>query len=426
MNNQKNIVIVIDCVDKGLVNAVKKIENKLGYKLKPIALVSKKFSLLDEYKNSDRTYFKEIICDFDDLSELQKTLKPIQDKILVSCCRYEAAMSDYAKAIPFMPYISTPTESSLLWSTEKKFMRDRLRDFDDSLIPKYKHLKVFNSIEIDDIIKNFTFPVIVKPNGLRLSLLVTKCDTPNELSTILANTFNLIAGVYKKEGGVGVPSVLVEEFIVGELYSIDAYIKPDGEVYCMPPIRTVTANDKGLEGFYGCEFILPVQLNKQEVSKAYETAILSIKALNLRACSAHVELYRCNDGKWKIVELGPRLGGHRDELYFGAYGVDHFYNDLAFRIGLPLEIPKPTGEFISCMGIYPETEGVIKSINNLSDAGKLEGVVSIDAKMNPGDRAVFAQNGGKSAVHASLVSDSIENLTLLIEKVRNIVNIDTE
>ncbi len=171
---------------------------------------------------------------------------------------------------------------------------------------------------------------------------------------------------------------------------------------------------------------LCLHLSENDIANAYKVSKSAIRALNLRSCTAHVELYKCNDSTWKIVELGPRIGGHRDELYGGAYGIDHYYNDLASRIGLELELPQVIKKYVSCLGIYPETEGEIVSIEGVDNALLIESVNSVDLKMNPGDKAIFANNGGRSAVHASLSNDSPEVLIEDIEKIRNTIKIKTK
>ena len=425
LDEVRDVVVSVRGVEPGLLTAVKKLEKRLGRPLKGIDLVDRK-AVNNKYRIKDETgLFTEIICDFDNTTELQRALKPYADTALVATCRLEEAMKDFNKAMLFLPYVSASTESSLLWCTQKALMRDRLHAYDPELVPKYVNLASYDAASFAEAIKDFSFPVIVKPNGLYASLLVSRCDTIEELTACMIRTFEVIEEVYARGDGTGVPSVLVEEMIQGDMYSVDAYIGPEGEFYSLPPVQVITAHSLGLPGFYSYRHIVPTALSEERTNGAYEVARASVRALNLRSTTAHIELFLSPTG-WKIIELGPRIGGYREDLYREAYGIDHHYNDLLVRLGLEPEIPTKALKHAAGVNIYAEEEGMITEISGLDEARKLPSVVMLGTNAQVGDMALFADKGGELIVDAILSNEDPEQLEADVARLRELVTITVE
>ncbi len=394
---KKDIVLVIDRVEAGLVPACIKIEKKLGYRLTGIRLVSKEYKNMPDttYSKDETGFFHEIVVDYDDSDELQVILKKIKDRILVLNCRDEGSIQAFIKIIPFLPNVKTPNETTLRWATEKDLMRNMLAAYDPSLVPKYIKLPKESIEKLDEKMAGFSFPVIVKPAGLNTSMLVSKCENLEELKNVLQNSYKIIEEVYEQQRGNGEPILLVEEFIKGEMYSIDAYAMPDGEnILCLPPVKVITANDMGLEGFYGYERIVPADLSASDIQEANQTAINAVRALNLRSCTTHIELYKTASG-WKIIEVGPRIGGYRQLLYELSYGIDHYYNDLVSRInGLEPIMPEHPVATAVCANFYPEKEGKLISIEGIKEVRALSTNVNVRQFVKTGDYVTSAKNGG--------------------------------
>ncbi len=420
---EKDIVLTIDVVEPGLVNAVKLMSKKLGRPIKGLSLVHTGFADYPGRPVDQTGLFDEIIVNFDDKDELQKAIKPYADRILAVTTRYEDAIHHLRQVIPFLPYVNAPTESSLIWSTEKPLMRDRLRAYDEKLVPKYEYMEPGDMPKLDKIIRGFKYPVIVKPGSLWSSYLVTQCNTESELKKCLKETFEIIKDVYARERRETNPVVLIEEMMVGDMYSTDAYVSQNGDVYCLPLVKVITGESIGLPGFYSYRHIIPVPLTKKEVEAAFEAAKGSIRALNLRATTTHIELFYTKDG-WKIIEIGARMGGYRDALYRESFGIEHYYNDIAVRAGVELMLPGKAVQHAAGINIYPEKEGIISSIEGIEEARKLESVVYVDAHANSGDKALFANHGGIVIVDGILSNKSAKKLEEDVAKVRKLVKIN--
>lgn len=421
----RDTILTVNIVEPALVSAVHKHAQELGRDLKGIVLIDRTYAkeaLERDFPRDKTGLFTEILCDFDDQDELQRILMPYTDRLLAVTCRYENSMHNFRKLIPFVPYLPCPSESSLLWSLEKPMMRDRLSNYDRSLTPKYQYMEETDVPHVMELIQDFDFPVIVKPSELAESLLVTRCETEEDLKVCLDETFKVIGDIYEREHRENTPGLLVEEFMEGTMYSTDAYVTNEGEIFCLPLVEVVTAHSIGLPGFYSYRHIIPVGLPPEEVEAAFDVSRAAIKALNLRASSTHIELFRTQQG-WKIIELGARIGGYRGALYREAYGVDHFYNDLAIHMGKKPVMPGEPIAHAAGFNIYAEEEGIIESITGVEESQKLESVVFVEAHAEPGEEALFAQNGGRYIVDGILSNKDPEQLEKDMAKIRELVKI---
>lgn len=418
----RDTILTINSVEPDLVRAVKLHSKKMGKHLKGLVLIHKEYAPSSARQKDSTGLFKEIICDFDNKDELQTVLKPYANKLIAATCRFEHSIDAFRQVIPFLPYVHKTSETSLIWSTKKTLMRDRLRNYDPALVPQYRYIQRDALHSLKKLINDFEFPVIVKPDSLAKSLLVSHCNSEAELKTCLNRTFKVIDQVYAREHRYDKPLVLIEEMMQGEMYSTDAYITHEGEIFCLPLVRVITAQSIGLPGFYGYRCIIPTGLSKLEAEAAFEASRKAVRALNLSSTTAHIELFKTKQG-WKIIEVGARIGGYRQDLYRQAYGIEHFYNDLAVRMGMKPEIPANPIKHASALNIYAEEEGIIASIEGIDEARKLSSVVYLKTHAKSGDLALFASNGGDLIVDAILSNVDPKKLERDVIKVTQLVKI---
>ena len=421
--NVRDTILTINSADPEYVRAINQHSREMGIELKGLSLIDKAYDREAPDRVKDTTgVYQEIICDFDNPYALQMALSPYMYRLLAVSTDYESAVQPLNKVLPFLPYIPKPSESSLLWSTEKPLMRDRMSTYDTKLTPKYQYMEASDVSNVDDLVKDFEFPVIVKPSDLAKALLVTECKDMKDLKKCLKHTFEVIDEVYSREHRRNTPSVLIEEFMQGDMYSTDAYVTTDGDIYCLPLVKVVTADSIGLPGFYSYRHIIPVSLSPSEVKAAFEAARSSVRALNLCATSTHIELIYTSNG-WKIIELGARMGGYRQLLYKEAYGVEHYYNDLSVRMGNKPVMPGKPIKHAAGVNIYSDQEGIIESIEGINEASKLESVIFVRTRAKAGDEALFASNGGDLIVDGILSNTDADKLESDVARLRQLVKI---
>lgn len=390
------------------------------------AVIHDQKRLLDSQKES-LVFFDEVLkCDFNSPSSITKALLPYEGQIRAVTCRAESQILNFAKIVPHLSYLKVPTSESLEWSVNKLMMRKRFRSYDKSISPNYSIVQDDSKETVDKIVEKIGFPLIIKPTGLAQSLLVTIAYHREELQDALKTIFKKIKKVYKDTEKLGDPSVLVEEYMEGTMYSIDAYVNSLGKIYFCPIVDVKTGRSIGFDDFFGYLQTTPTILNKENEVKAQEVCEKAIHALGLRSCTAHVELMKTESG-WKVIELGPRIGGFRDMMYRLSFDIDHTQNDLYIRIPKKPRIKKSVKGYTAAMKIYAHKEGVIKSLKGIKKIQELESFYSFASSIKQvGERVKFAKNGGKSVFNIILFNKDRSRLLADIRRLEKTVHIEVE
>lgn len=361
-------------------------------------------------------------CDFSSHLAIQRALMPYKDRLLAVTCRAERNIPLLKKAVPHIPYINTPTELSLDWTTDKIRMRQLLRNYDKSISPKYLVAHDANSETLDRIERNVGFPLIIKPAGLAASLLVTLCYHREELEANLKNTVKKINQIYKKKKGRGEPQILVEEFMEGAMFSVDIYVNQRGVTYATPLVHVKTGRSVGFDDFFGYMRITPVVLKPHKVENARKVAGKAVEALGLRSTTCHIELMKTEDG-WKIIELGPRIGGFRHEMYELSYGMDHSLNDILIRMPKKPILHKKVRGYTVVMQFYAFKKGKLQSLGGINKIRKLESFHNIDVSKKLGEMCDFARNGDDPVFTITLFNKNRSRVLADIRRLEQTVKI---
>ena len=364
-----------------------------------------------------------IYADFSSTQKLQQALAPYKERFLAVTCRAEKNIPLFKKVIPHVPYINTPSELSLDWTTDKVKMRQLLRNYDKSISPKFAVVHDASKETLDRIERTVGFPLMIKPSGLAASLLVTLCYHREELEANLKNTVTKINRIYKERKGRGEPQILVEEFMEGVMYSIDAYVNQRGVIYYTPLVHVRTGRDVGYEDFFGYMRITPVNLKPHKIEDAKKVAEKAIEALGMRSTTCHVELMKTEDG-WKVIELGPRVGGFRHEMYQLSYGIDHSLNDILIRIPKKPIISKKVKGYTSVMQFYARKKGKLSRIDGINKVRKLESFKRIDVIKKVGDMCDFARNGDSPVFTIVLFNKDRSRLLADIRRLEQAIRIN--
>ena len=417
-------VVAIGRVERPLLEACKKLARDFSVEVRGFLLVDTHFIASASYDGDEIDgFFKKCIIDFDNTSQVTDFFASLEGDDILFHCREERAIQDYAKILRLVKGAYTQTPESLEVSTVKSSMRECFLSFDPSISPQYIELKSMSDYD-EEKIKSLSFPVIVKPTGLDSSFLVSKCTEPSELRPLVQKTFAELEAVFAYHHGAGAKSVIVEEFLEGKLFSIDAYVDNSGSITYLPPIRYITSNEVGREGFYCYRSKTDHGLTDSEIGAANECAGKAIQAVGLVNSSVHLELCESVSG-WKIIELGPRIGGGRQVLYNKAYGFDHFYNDLLIHYGKQPIISQLWHRYASGFCVYADTEGTITAIEGIDMAKRIESVDSINTNLSIGQQASFVQNGGDYVLDCKMSNNSSSILDADFEKVRGILRVIT-
>jgi len=422
MEINKNIILFVGKAPLEDISAFRK-KTKKQYRL---ALAYSDKPSKETLKKREGVFDILIKMNYRSETTILESLRPHLDELLAVTCRSEAKIPEFTKIIPLVPYLRTPTIQSLLWSVNKLSMRRRFRSYNKKMTPKYRIVENASKKTIKEITNRFNLPVVLKPTGLAQSLLVSICYHEEDLEKNLLKAFTKLKklnGEYKDKGHA--PTMLVEEFMDGDMYSVDGYVNSRGTIYFCPMVSITTGQSVGFDDFFGYKQITPTKLKTSSINAAKEVATDAIHALGLRSSSAHVELMKTEDG-WKVIEVGPRVGGFRNTMYELSYDIDHTENDVLIRIPRKPIIPKTVLGHSAAMKFFAKKEGVIKSITGMKKAQELKSFHKINIHKRVGDRAFFAKNGGKSVFNIILHNKDRSKLLADIRRLEKLVNIDTK
>jgi hypothetical protein len=253
-------------------------------------------------------------------------------------------------------------------------------------------------------------------------LLVTIAYHADELEDSLKRVFRKINKLQKEKNSQATPSVLVEQYMEGDMYSVDGYVNSRGTVYFTPFCYVKTGRDVGYDDFFAYQTIAPSKLNKHSAEQAREQSKKAVHALGLRSTTVHVELMKTEEG-WKIIEVGPRVGGFRDTMYYLSFGIDHSANDFFMRIPKEPRIPRTIKGHTAVLKIFAHREGKITKITGVKKAQELKSFYSITEHKKTGDRAVFAKHGGDSIFNITFFNKDRSRLLADIRRFEQMVKI---
>ncbi len=424
----KDTIIFVNAIRPKTFQALRDYEAVSGRKLTPIVLVDEKikksiFACNGQYSLPEKV--EVLTADFSSAASLRRILKPYENRILAITAQYENCIQELRAVLPYFPYLPTPTETSLVWATEKKLMRKMLEAYDSQLVPGYMEIVDDTPETIKKIEETMDYPIVVKPSGLEGSLLVSYVKNRQELESTLRQTFAAAQAAYDTWVKRQKPALLVEEFMLGDMYTIDIYVDESGDCYFTPIIGDIVGRKVGYDDLFGYCAFLPSGLSDSEIDKCQMTAKNACHALGLRSVTAHVELMRTATG-WKIIELGPRIGGYRYELYERAYGINHIVNDIRNRAGEKPDIPTELKQYVSVFDMYARQEGTLKAVYGIEKAKNLSSFFYLKQNIFVGEEVKFAKNGGDVVVNIMLSNPDKAQLDKDIAAMEAAVTFDVE
>lgn len=415
---EKNIIAFVGGFKSQSVDTIRQFGKKQGVQYKVMVIQDLKYAPGTRVPEYDIL----VQVDFNRPEKIAEALLPYQDRLLAISCRNEPNIARFAKVVSAVPYLRTPTSESLTWATDKYEMRKRFKLYDPKITPKFTRIKDATIAERKRIIQKISFPMIVKPANLSGSLFVSICYHEEELKMAIAVGFRKLKRAYEKDKRMEEPKIIAEQYMEGDIYSVDSYVNSRGTVYHTPLVRVKTGKDIGHQDFYGYQQMTPTILKTDTIKKAQIVAETAIHALGLRSTTAHTELMKI-DNEWKVIEVGPRVGGARDVLYRLSCGIDHYLNDMLIRMPRKPIIPKKCNGTAVYMKWFLPKEGTITSMTGIKKIEQLESFYKIEVNKKIGDRATFARSGGRSIFNLYMYNADRAKLLADIRRVEQLVRI---
>jgi D-alanine-D-alanine ligase-like ATP-grasp enzyme len=420
----RDIIVYVSFLPVGAVESIRAYEKSIKRKFK-IMLI--KDVNMEQKKETTTNAGVDICitCDLNTPRKIAEALAPYQDQLYAITCRADKHIARFIKIIPHVPYLRTPTTESLIWSTDKLEMRRRFALLAKKFTPKYAVVKENTKAERKRVIEKVGFPMIFKPTNLAESFLVSVCYHEEDLESAIEQAYKRIKKVYIENKRIEKPRMMVEEFMEGDMYSVDAYVNSRGRIYFCPMVRVVTGKNVGRDDFSNYIHLSPTGLKQRSIERAHEAATVGIHALGLRSTTAHVELIKVDD-EWKLIEIGPRIGGFRAKLHALSCDIDHSLNDILIRLPKKPIIPKKCKGFAATFKWYPKKEGRITRLQGIKKCQELKSFVELNMLKKIGDMCYSAKRGGSAVFTITLYNADRGRLLADMRRVEQLIDVQIE
>lgn len=146
-----------------------------------------------------------------------------------------------------------------------------------------------------DGLRDFQYPIIIKPSDRSGSLGVSKISSPVEYYPAIEHAMEVS---FKHEA-------MIEEFIDGREISVE-FISYHGHHY---PLQITDKVTTGAPHFVELEHHQPSTLSKEMYETIYSITQRALNALGITNGASHSEYKITQDGRIAIMEIGARMGG---------------------------------------------------------------------------------------------------------------------
>lgn len=356
-------------------------------------------------KYPDKKFKNRVVCDFSTVDSILSTVDSIQLKQPIDgiITTYEAYVLDASR---IAHHLSLPglSEETAQACTDKELMRTLFAKAPEKISPDFR--VVTDENDLIEFAQDHSFPLMLKPSNLAKSLLVTKNNSFSELLANYRKSLDLVDGIYAKYAPSRQPKLIVEEFLEGPIFSVDAFVDKNGEPHVLENIVDYqTGYDIGFNDNFHYSRILPSRLPQKEIDAIRHVAAVGCRALGMTSSPAHVEIILTGDGP-RIVEIGARNGGYREHMHWLANGIDITANAIALSLNQLPDITPKRNDYMGVFELFPKTPGNFAGISNEDGLRKLPSLDSLNIKVGLGKFVGKAADGYKTCAIVMLVNSN--------------------
>ena len=301
-----------------------------------------------------------------DISDPDAVLKVAQDESVdgvVICCS-DTGLQAVGRCNDVLG-LAGITEKAAVTSVNKLLMKEKLTE---AGVQTARYLKVSSESELEYVVEEIGFPMIVKATDLQGSRGINIVRKKTNLLEAYKDTMSLTKKDY----------CIIEQFIEGKEFGAQAFVYKGEVLFVLPHgDETIMCKTAVPIGHY-----MPYEITKELYEDTRKQVINSIKAIGIDNCAVNVDLIE-KDGKAYIIELTGRVGANSlPELTSNYYGINYYEMILAVCLG---ESPLP---------IWGKREKPMATLARMMKSDK-NGVVAnvIVPKMKDADIHLFIHKG---------------------------------
>ena len=213
-------------------------------------------------------------------------------------------------------------------------------------------------LNIEEIEEKIWYPFIIKPVDGVQSAWVAKVNEREDFLKYL-ESYNNLHDVLK-DNGIDNKMLIVEEFIDGNLYSIDYFISSEWDITISKPLKVRLWIDIDVNDYCNIARIASEKTEWEFKGKKVKTFINStVKATGIRNTFVHHEFKINTKGELKTIELNGRIWGWRLEVMKAAYDIN-LYEFIVKSDLKPLKLKTNN----IAINIYATKKWLFKGFNN--------------------------------------------------------------
>lgn len=290
---------------------------------------------------------------------------------------------------------------------------DMINAFEDHQVPApWFHLvrKYNDLIALKDKIN---YPCIMKPTDNAGSHGVVKIHSPEEL----VNNYEYSRACSRRG------NVIIEEYLDGQEVSVEVMVV-DGKVNIIQITDKLTT---GAPYFVEMGHSQPSRLDQDIQNQIRDVAERACKAIGINQGPAHVEMKVTSQSGPKMIELGARMGGDNITTHLVplSTGIDMVESTIKLALGEEINVI-PTLKCASAIRYFEAPFGKIKSIENIEEALRIDGVKQISFTKNVGEEStpIHCSNDRMGFVIAQ--AENAEKAVELCKNAMEVIKIEIE
>jgi biotin carboxylase len=292
---------------------------------------------------------------------------------------------------------------SITCMSDKSKMRNHLRFHNISPI----QFKLTNMTNIEEDVKEFDFPFIVKPTNLSGSKGVLLCESEQDLKRWKENMTK-----YDYKG-----SYLLEEYLEGKEVSIET-LSYKGEHFLIgitDKIKTAPPL------FVELGHIFPSSLERDIQVKITKLVFKLLNSLDYQFGPAHTEVIITKEGP-RIVELQPRLAGDRIPLLVEhVTGVSLEKTIFKMIQGHPPSVGQKTA--VSRIHYFQWEKGKVKEIKGIEKVHELPSVKMLEINVKPNMHIEDICDSSSRPGYVVVSGNSYKEVSNEIQKIEEIITV---
>lgn len=273
--------------------------------------------------------------------------------------------------------------------------------------------KAASEEELQSVIREMAFPVMVKAVDLMGGRGIFVCQTPEEAAYCFHESLRASRESF----------CIVEEYIPGPLFGVEGMVQNGRILFMMPDNTEVFQGETAIPIGHS----VPLREYDERIDDIREQITRAVKAIGLDNCPFNADCI-LSEGKTWILEMTGRSGATGlSEIVSLRYGINYYEQILRLALGEDVSgafaaEPFPGG--ILSHTLSADGEGTVRSI--VCDVPSSEELQELSFNIGPGDRIRPFTNGRDRIGQVILRGSSLQRCEELLMDVKSRIQIMTE